>query len=79
MGATRRKSGNRKLISENLNLKRKSVLKEKKIMLTDGRRRGGGAADENFFSSKITLLSIKSSDSSRTSIKIIGFSVHYRK
>jgi hypothetical protein len=39
-------------------------------MLTDG------GPTEIFFSSKITFLSIKSSNSSRTSIKIFGFSVH---
>jgi hypothetical protein len=46
-------------------------------VVTDGRqtsRRGG--LTENCLSWKITLLSIKSSNSSRTSIKMFEFSVH---
>jgi hypothetical protein len=69
-----------KLSSETLTCKGEVCrLKEKKLcglqnLLTDGRRRG--RTDGIFFSSTITFLSIKSSNSSRTSIQYFGFSVH---
>jgi hypothetical protein len=64
-----------KLSSENLNLKRKKCLgwKEKKLCALQNLLTDGGRTNGNFFFVKNHFLSIKSSNSSRTSQQHFGY------
>jgi hypothetical protein len=63
-----------KLSSVNLKGSEKEKLKGKKVMRIT--KFADRRPTKNFCSAKTTFVSIKSSNSSRTSIKVFGFSVH---